>query len=168
VAEDPVDREHLETPGVRTARKRESSNVELRGDDDKVQVIVTQAFGPRGDSLMNEKVRFDGQRSIALLVRANGQEGMVYLSPIHGDPRKSGFTVPNGTKCELICPTSNLPLDRLPDVKSDGGTEYFAIYLTPELSEGAVVGMSNVWGHHHSRVIDHFELISVYLASLEA
>ena len=165
MAEDPVDREHLETPGVRKARKRESSNVELRGDDDKVQVIVTQAFGPRGDSLMNEQVRFDGQRSIALLVRAGGQEGMVYLSPIHGDQRKSGFTVPNGTKCELLCPTSKLPLDRLPDVGDDAGTEYFAIYLTPELSDGAVVGMSNIWGHHHSRVVDHFELISVYLAT---
>lgn len=160
-SEDPVDRNKFETPGVRKARKRENSNVELRGPDERVQVIVTQAFGPKGDSLVGiSDVRFDGHPAITIGARGAGKDGLVHLSPIHGDQRKQGLSLPEGTRCELYCPVSKAPLTRLPD--GSDGTEYCAIYLTPECSEGAVVAISNVWGHHHSRVIDHFELLSVY------
>jgi hypothetical protein len=162
---DPIDRNKLEVPGVRKARSRSDSNVEFRGADGEVQVVLTQAFGPRGDNLVGiSDVTFNGHPALTLLVRAGGKEGLVHLSPVHGDQRKKGFTeIAYGTRCELLCPVSKLPLDRLPAVPGDERTEYFAIYLTPELSEGSAVAISNVWGHYHSRVVDHFELISVYL-----
>ena len=46
----------------------------------------------------------------------------------------------------------------------DAATRYFAIYLTPELSKGAAVGISDVWGHYHSRIVDDNELISYWAA----
>jgi hypothetical protein len=163
---EPVDRKNLSTPGARKARSRSDSNIEIRGPDGLVQVVLTQAFGPRGDNLIGiSDVTFDGHPALTLLLRAGKREGLVHLSPVHGDPRKAGFTdIEYGTHCELLCPVSRLPLDPLPAVTGDERTEYFAIYLTPELSDGSVVGISNIWGHYHSRVVDHFELISVYLA----
>ncbi|MFO0726521.1 MAG: hypothetical protein U1E65_22235 [Myxococcota bacterium] len=162
---DPVDRKNLQTPGVRKARSRSNSNVELRGPDGQVQVVLTQAFGPRGDNLIGvSEETFDGFPALSLLVRQGAKEGLVHLSPIHGDPRKKGvLDFELGKRCELLCPVSKQPLPRLPPVPGDK-TAYCAIYLTPERSEGAVVGISDVWGHYHSRVVDHHELISAYLS----
>jgi hypothetical protein len=38
--------------------------------------------------------------------------------------------------------------------------------LTKKLHDGAMVAVSDIWGHYHSRVIDDFSLIS-YWASHE-
>jgi hypothetical protein len=136
----------------------------VKGD---VVVIVTQAFGPRGDSLVGiSDVTFDGNPAITLKLRAGGREGLVHLSPIHGDARKLGFTdIPPGTRCELLCPVSNRSLDVVGEVEDGSGARYFAIYLTPQLSRGSMVMISDVWGHYHSRIIDDFELISAWAAS---
>jgi len=164
---DHIDRDHLEITGAHKARPRSDSHVQIAEKQaDDVTVILTQAFGPKGDNLIGvSDVTFDGHPALTLLVRTNGKEGQCHLSPIHGDNRKAGFTdIEVGAKCELLCPVSKAPLTKLPDVPSDEGTSYFAIYLTPELSDGAAVGISDVWGHYHSRVVDHFELISAWLS----
>jgi hypothetical protein len=129
-----------------------------------VTVTVTQAFGPRGDNLVGiSDVQFDGNAAVTLKLRALGQEGLVHLSPIHCDARKvKPFDIPHGTKCELFCPVSNQPLDLVGEVEDGSGARYFAIYLTPALSRGTMVMISDVWGHYHSRIIDDFELISAW------
>jgi hypothetical protein len=146
---------------------RGDSTVEFRQEGDEVLVVLGQAFGPKGDSLIGiSEVTFDGHPALTLKVRAAGREGLTHISPIHGDSRKSGFVdIDVGTKCELLCPVSGEPLLKLPPVSGDEATDYFALFLTPELSEGAVVGISDVWGHYHSRVVDNFELISAWLES---
>lgn len=150
---------------LRTPPPREKSNVTLRTHDGQVQVVVGQVFGPRGDNLVGiSDVEFDGHPAITLKLRAGGREGLTHISPIHGDHRKAGFVdIPVGTKCELYCPVSGELLPKLPAVPGDEATDYYALYLTPELSEGASVGISDVWGHYHSRVVDNFELISTWL-----
>ena len=86
----------------------------------------------------------------------------MHLSPIHGDRRKEGFTdIPEGTHCELFCPVSKKLLPRMGDVEDGSGAAYYALYLTPKLSAGTAVMISDVWGHYHSRIIDDFELISI-------
>ena len=42
------------------------------------------------------------------------------------------------------------------------GAGYFALYLTPELSNNAMVMISDVWGHFHSRIVDKQELVSYW------
>lgn len=137
----------------------DDTHVEVRED---VIVIVTRAFGPKGDSLIGvSDVTFDGYPAVTLLVKAGDREGLVHLSPFHGDRRKAGMTdIPIGTRCELFCPVSKEPLDHIGRVGENSDADYYAIYLTEKLSEDDMVAVSNVWGDYHSRIVDHFELIS--------
>lgn len=157
-----IDRKNLRITGRH--RVHRDSHVEVREGRDGATIVVTQAFGPRGDSLIGlSDVTFDGCPAVTLLVDAGGRQGLLHLSPIHGDSRKAGFTdIAPGTRCRLLCPVSGQPLDRVPDVSGDLETTYYAIYLTPELSMGSIVAMSDTWGHPHSRIIDNFELISLW------
>jgi len=131
---------------------------------DDVVIVVTQAFGPRGDNLVGiSDVTFDGHPAVTLGVRTGDREELVHLSPIHGDSRKKGLEdLPQGTVCELFCPVSKQALDLVGEVGDGTGAKYYAVYLTPQLSRGSMVMVSNVWGHYHSRIVDNFELISAW------
>ena len=158
---DPVDRRNLSITGRHKVVTAPTVTVE-----NDVVVIVTQAYGPGGHNLVGiSDVQFDGHPAVTLKLRANGTEGLIHLSPIHGDSRKAGFTdIAAGTRCELYCPVSKQPLDLVGEVEDGSGARYYAIYLTPQLSRGSMVMVSDVWGHYHSRIIDDFELISAWAA----
>ncbi len=136
--------------------------------EDETIIIINQAYGPDGEKLIGvSSVSFDGFPAITLKLRAAGKEGLVHLSPIHGDRRKDGFTdIPAGTKCELLTP-SGKPLDKIGKVVEGGDAEYYAIYLSPKLARGPAIYVSDVWGHYHSRVVDNNELISAWAAAEE-
>ncbi len=161
VAMDPVDRRNLKITGRHKAVTGRHFAVE-----NDVVVILTQAYGPNGDQLVGiSDVQFDGHPAVTLGIRVGDQEGLVHLSPIHGDGRKTKpFDIAHGTKCELFCPVSKQPLDVVGEVEDGSGAKYFAIYLTSQLSRGSMVMVSDVWGHYHSRIIDDFELISAWAA----
>lgn len=158
-----VDTENLTLTGSKPA----SDSVTVQ---DGVMVIVSQAFGPTGESLVGvSDVTFDGFPAITLLVRAGDREEQVHLSPIHGDRRKIGLEdLPEGTKCELLCPKSKTPLDKIGSVIEGEDAEYCAVYLTPKLSKGSTIYMSDRWGHYHSRVVDNNELISAWASGAAA
>lgn len=159
---DHVDRRNLRVTGKHQAMGEEAHVLVADDAAGGVTVVVTQAFGPKGDALVGiSDVTFDGYPAVTLLVQAGGKEGLLHLSPIHGDDRKSGFTdIEPGTRCALLCPVSRQPLDKVTSI--EGEADYFALYLTPSLSEGSIVAISDVWGHYHSRIIDNFELISLW------
>src|SRR5512139_610360 len=100
---DPVDRRNLTITG----RHKAVTGSHLTVQDD-VLVIITQAFGPGGANLVGiSGVEFDGYPAVTIGIRAAGNEGLLHLSPIHGDSRKSRtFAIPVGTRCELFCPVS--------------------------------------------------------------
>jgi hypothetical protein len=157
---DPVDRQNIHITGRHRAVT--GPNVTVEND---VTVIVTQAYGPTGESLVGiSDITFDGHPAITIGVRLeDGREGLVNLSPIHGDGRKTRpFHIPHGTRIKLMCPVSKQQLDFVCDVEDGSGAAYYAIYLTPQLSRGSMVMVSDVWGHYHSRIIDDFELISAW------
>lgn len=157
---DPIERDDFRVTGKHRAVA--APNVDVFDD---VVVVVTQAYGPRGDNLVGlSDVQFDGHPAVTIRVRGGGLEGDVHLSPIHGDSRKSGLELPAGTVCELVCPVSGQTLDPVGDVEDGTGALYYALYLTPQLSRGSMVMVSNVWGHYHSRIVDNFELISAWAA----
>jgi hypothetical protein len=159
---DNVDAKNLTLTGAHRSAGVEP-HVTIRGD---ALVIVTQAYGPAGDQLVGiSDVSFDGYPAVTLKVVADGREGLVHLSPIHGDSRKAGFTdIPEGTKCRLFCPVSGRPLD---PVDRDERADYFAIYLTDRLHRGEHVALSDVWGHYSSHIIDNSELISTWAAAAD-
>jgi len=158
-----VDVENLEVTG----KKPEGDGADALNFADDVTIVVSQAFGPTGENLVGvTDEKFDGFAAITLMVRSGDREELVHLSPIHGDGRKRGLEgLAKGSKCELLCPVSKKPLDRIGKVVDDGDAEYFAIYLTPKLDRGSTIYISDVWGHHHSRVVDNNELISYWAAT---
>ncbi|WNG21660.1 hypothetical protein [Cystobacter fuscus] len=132
---------------------------------DGVTLVVTQAFGPGGDNLVGfSDVRFNGYPAITVLVRTpEGREGLVHLSPIHGDTRRQGFTsITDGTRCTLLCPVTRRPLERLGAVDDGSGAVYHALYLTPRLSSGHAIAISDIWGHFNSRLVDDEAAISYW------
>ena len=157
-----VDTDNLIVTGAHRQLDRPSITVE--GD---VKIVVTQAFGPKGDNLVGiSDVQFDGYPAITLGVRGAGREEQVHLSPIHGDSRKIGMDgLESGTACELFCPVSGEVLERVGEVEDGSGATYHAVYLSPKLSQGEIVMVSNIWGHYHSRIIDDMELISYWAAT---
>jgi hypothetical protein len=158
-----VDRKHIDEENLQTDPELESRRDSLLPVSGGVMVVVTHAYGPDGESLMDPTVLFDGNASVALKIRANGQEGIVHLSPVHGDRRKSGFTaVEPGTRCALFSPSTGKPLDKLGPVDDGSGADYYALYLTPQLSKGACVMLTDIWDHYHSRVVDDNALLSYW------
>jgi hypothetical protein len=158
-----IDRKNLRITGAHMAIPDDAQHVEIQ---DEVIIIVTQAFGPDGDDLVEAATEsFDGYPGIPIMVKAGRYQGIVHLSPFHGDPRKLGLDeIPSGTKCELFCPVSGKPLAAAGTVEEGSAANYFAIYLTKRLSDGEMVVISDVSGDHNSRIIDNFELISAWTA----
>ena len=156
-----VDEENLKLHGdlLKEGGEQRDSLLPVAGG---VTVVVTQAYGPTGASLVGiSDVVFDGYPAVTIKVKAAGREGLVHLSPIHGDRRKAGFTdIEPGTRCGLFCPVSDKPLDKLGPVDDGSGADYYAIYLTQRLSKGACVMVTDVWGHYHSRIVDDNAVIS--------
>ncbi len=160
---DHVDEEHLTVTG----RHRHSQPPGVAVMDDDVVIVVTQAFGPKGDNVVGiSDVTFDGHPAVTLKIKHEGREGLVHLSPIHGDKRKAGFTdIPVGARLELFCPVSGERLPELGEVEDGSGARYFLLFLTPRLQGGASVAISDTWGHYHSRIVDDDELISYWAAN---
>ncbi len=131
-------------------------------------IVVTQAYGPNGEDLMDQgEQRFSGERGIRIRVRQGELEEDVLLSPFFGDPSKMhGSQFASGRSCELLCPSSGLPLDRLPMLRTDEGGFYYAIYLTPRLQDGEFVAVNDIWGNSDSRIISEGEVLEA-LAELE-
>jgi hypothetical protein len=158
-----VDRKHVDEQNLKLEGEleRRDSLMPVAGG---VTIVVTQAFGPTGADLVGiSNVTFDGYPAVTLKLRANGEEGLVHLSPIHGDKRKAGFIdIEPGTQVQLFCPVSGKPLDKLGEVDDGSGADYYAIYLTKQLSNGACVMITDIWGHYHSRIVDDNALISYW------
>ena len=159
-----IDTDHLTITG---AHKDGNSHLKIKDD---ILIIVTQAYGPGGDNLVGiSDVKFDGFDAVTVKLRAGDVEGLVHLSPFHGDRRKEGLSdIPLGTKCELLCPVSDKPLNHICKVGEESEADYFALYLTPQLDGGEVVAISDIWGDYHSRIVDNAELISAWAGFGEA
>lgn len=154
-----VDSQNLQAPNIPEQNEGNQPITE------KVTLVVTQAFGPCGHNLAGySDVKFNGHPAVSLLLRTpDGREGIVHLSPIHGDKRKVGFTdIAPGTRCTLLCPVTKRPLDKMGPVDDGSGAEYYALYLTPKLSKGHAVAITDVWDHFHSRIVDDEAVISYW------
>jgi hypothetical protein len=162
-----MSRKHIDEDNLTvTGAHRRSQPPGITVEDDVV-IVVTQAFCPKGHNLAGAyDVTFDEHPAVTLKVRVKGREGLVHLSPIHGDKRKTGMTdIEVGTKCELLCPICEQALPKVGAVEDGTTAEYYALFLTPKLEQGALVAISDVWGHYHSRVVGDDELISYWAAN---
>ncbi len=132
---------------------------------DDVVIQVTQVFCPNGHNLVrNRRQLFDGSPGITLWISDGDTSGTVIISPYHGDPsRKGDVSFPDKTCVDVSCPVCKAQLPKLGPCSCDGDGELFMLYLTPELDDGQVVALCNVWGCHRSKVFDQAQLRSAYL-----
>ncbi len=133
-------------------------------DDRGFVIVVTRAFGPNGEDLIDhDGPKFSGEPGVKLRVRQGDVEEDVILSPYYGDPSKvfdSPFT--EGKPCELMVPETGAPLDKIPGMKTDEGGEFFAVYLTPKLKDGELVAINNIWGNTESQMLSEGDILKLY------
>ncbi len=161
MAKDDIKRERLIRP---QDAPKPSPNSFIQEVDDVV-IQVTQAFCPNGHNLVrNHDVLFDGEPGISLWVSDGEKEGEVILSPFHGDhARKGMIDFKIGTTLKIFCPECKAELPKLSNCSCSDHGSLFGLYLTPELDEGHVVALCNIWGCHQSKVFDQAQLLSAYL-----
>ncbi|MDI7266573.1 MAG: hypothetical protein QME96_01090 [Myxococcota bacterium] len=147
---------------IRKAAASSGSGVRLL---DRVLIIVTKAFCPAGHNLVGVgPARFDGFEGIGLWVADATREGLVELSPLHGDASKTGPEFPIGTRLSLRCPTCRADLPTLAGCTCSAGGELRKVFLTDRLDDAHIVALCDVWGCTRSRVIDGNEILSEWLA----
>jgi hypothetical protein len=141
-----------------------SKKVRVKEVDDVI-IQVTQAFCPNGHNLVrNRRQLFDGSPGISLLVSDGKNSGEVILSPFHGDhSRKTKLDFSAGTTLEISCPVCKAQLPVLSPCTCRHHGKLFMLYLTPELDDGHVVALCNVWDCHRSKVFDQAQLLAAFL-----
>jgi hypothetical protein len=132
---------------------------------ERAYVVVTQVFCPNGHNLVGAgPTAFEGFPGIALWVGDGRTEGLVELSPIHGDGTKRGPDFQAGAKLHLECPVCRAELPRLAHCSCHEDGELRKLFLTDKLDDAYVVGLCDVWGCTRSRVIDGNEILSEWFA----
>lgn len=129
-------------------------------EKDSVQ-LVTRAYGPDGEDLIfADGPMFSGEPGVRLKVKQGDLEAEVVLSPFFGDPSKVvEAEFEDGKPCEVFCPESGRPLDKIPGMSTEDGGEYYAIYLTERLDKGELVAVNNIWGNTNSRILSEDEVL---------
>ena len=118
---------------LEVAKKRPTAATRVKKDD--VMIVLTQAFCTTGHNLIRSGEQFHGFDGIHLWVSDGKTEGLVIVSPIHGDTSKRGPTFKRGAKLEISCPECHTPLPKLCRCSCGKGGSLRTIYLTPDLSE---------------------------------
>lgn len=155
--------------GFDEARSATMTRLEALNDKGFV-IIVTRAYGPDGENLVDEDgPEFSGDAGIRLHVVQGDIEGDVVLSPYYGDPTKyTDVEFEEGKRCRLYCPKSGVELDRIPGMVSEDGGEYYAVYLTEKLAEGELVAVNDVWGNYDSQMLDEGEVLAALAEAEDA
>lgn len=158
MAKDQINREGL------TIHKKELSDQDAVKIEDDVFVIVTRLFCPNGHNLVDqENAKFDGYGGIRLLVGDGNKEGIVEVSPFHGDATKYGLDFPEGVRLTIKCPECKVDLPVLAKCSCEGHGMLRKIFLTPARQDSSIVAVCDVWGCPRSRVIDENDLLSEFL-----
>lgn len=133
-------------------------------------IIVTRAFGPNGEDLIDrDGPKFSGEPGIKLRVKQGDIEDEVVLSPYYGDPSKIyNAAFEEGKACELFVAGTDIELAKIPGMSSDDGGDYFAIYLTDKLEGGELVAINNIWGNYHSQMLSESEMLERFADEMEA
>jgi hypothetical protein len=154
-----VDRERLR---IRKKTPSDGTGVRLL---EQAFVVVTQAYCPKGHNLVGAgPTAFEGYPGIAIWVSDGKTQGLVELSPVHGDRTKVGPDFPSGTKLRLECPICRTELPQLAHCSCQADGTLRKLYLSEKLDEAYLVGLCDVWGCTRSRVIDGSEILSEWIA----
>ena len=142
------------------------STIELIDD---VFIIMTEAYCPNGHNLISdENEEFDGYPGIKVLLKSDDNDGIVYLSPIHGDGTKKGDqNWKDGQKIQFFCPICNVALPTFAkchcSFENGQQGDLVKLFTSSDLSDSHILALCNVWGCRRSRTIDNWNIISEFL-----
>ena len=155
-------KDHIHHEGLKI-HKTDPKEEAVRVEDD-IFVIVTRLFCPNGHNLVDQEGdRFDGFGGIRLLVSDGETEGIVEVSPFHGDSTKYGPDFKEGVRLSIKCPHCKVELPTLARCSCEGHGMLRKMFLTPKKDDSNLVAVCDVWGCPRSRVIDGNDLLSGFL-----
>lgn len=143
--------------------KSEPSNEGKIMVSEDVYIIVTQAYCPNGHNLVDiSDHEFDGYKGISLKVASSKKEGILHVSPFHGDHSKHGVCFESGEKVRISCPVCDAEFPVLGRCNCQQG-DLRIVYLTPNRNESHMIAVCDQWGCYLSRVIDDNDLFSEFI-----
>ncbi len=156
-------------------KNQDSGHVMLHGDEPSAEsklvfeehtndvfVVVTQLYCHNGHNLVTSEETFSGFQGISLWLEGGGHEGMLAISPVHGDATKRGVEFPAGTKVAIKCPTCKEELPELTRCQCSEHAMLRKAFLTPKLTEAHIIAVCDIWGCPLSRVIDSYEMFTEF------
>ena len=138
--------------------KREKGKKE---DDEKVRYVVTEAYCPKGCSIMDQEHKINGYSGLRIQYKRSGVEGEFVISAIEGEFNKiilSG-ALKDGVKDELYCPHCGTSFAKLVNCICSVGADMVAIGLTPKLDFNNAVTFCNVTGCKNGSFVKSGEVL---------
>ena len=128
----------------------------------KKVLVVEECFCPKGHSLMDGRVKFNGRPGIRHKIRKiSGEEGEIVLSPVYGEHVRVelGVDVAPGDVNTILCPECGVEFPTI-DQCICGQGEIKAIFLDKEASMQHSIGICNAIDCFNSKIISYGEAIS--------
>ena len=117
-------------------------------DDEKVRYVVTEAYCPKGCSIMDQDHKINGYSGLRIKYIRPGVEGEFVISAIEGEFKKIIISgeLNDGVKDELYCPHCGTLFAKLANCNCSIGADMVAIGLTPKMDFNNAVTFCNVTG----------------------
>lgn len=118
------------------------------------EVDIQSAHCANGCDLMSENVKINGLKAIAVKIRWQNKEGMIFLDPKFGSYENiSEIEVPQGEVVDLICPHCGISLRHECDLCRSCSAPTFAMELP---DEGQIIGCLRKGCFEHTLKIESF------------
>jgi len=132
-----------------------SDRVRDKEEEKKVKYVITQAYCPKGCSIVDEDHPVNGYAGLRMKFRRPGVQGEFVISAIEGDFTKTMLsgTLEEGVKDELYCPHCDVPFAKLVSCNCQPGADMVVIGLTPKLDFNNAVTFCNVTGCHNGAFV---------------
>ena len=116
--------------------------------EEKTTYVVTEAYCPKGCSLVDEDHPINGFPGLRMRFRRPGAEGEFVISAVEGDFTKTMLSgsLEEGVKDELYCPHCDVAFAKLVRCNCQPGADMVVIGLTPRLDFNNAVTFCNVTG----------------------
>jgi len=117
-------------------------------DEEKVRYVVTEAYCPKGCSIIDNEHKINGVPGLRIKFKRPGMQGEFVLSAIEGDFTKIILSgeLEEGVKDELYCPQCGAMFKKLVNCSCKPDADMVVIGLTPQLDFNNAVSFCNVTG----------------------
>ena len=117
-------------------------------DEDKVRYVLTEAYCPKGCSIIDKEHKINGVPGLRIKFKKLGIEGELVLSAIEGDFEKIVLSgeLEDGVKNEIYCPHCDVSFKKLVNCSCKTNADMVVIGLTPKLDFNNAISFCNMTG----------------------